>query len=65
MPAGVGAGADDLRGGDGVDLLSYNDHASAITLTLDEQPGDGSAGEGDNVHGDVETVDRRPRPTTG
>ncbi|MGZ8635323.1 MAG: calcium-binding protein, partial [Solirubrobacteraceae bacterium] len=54
--AGVGAGADDLRGGDGVDLLSYNDHTARITLTLDEQPGDGSAGEGDNVHGDVETV---------
>ena len=53
---GVGAGADDLRGGDGVDRLSYNDHATAITLTLDGQPGDGSAGEGDNVHDDVETV---------
>ena len=53
---GVGAGADDLRGGDGVDRLSYNDHAAAITLTLDGQPGDGSAGEGDNIHDDVETV---------
>ena len=53
---GVGAGADDLRGGEGVDRLSYNDHPSAITLTLDGQPGDGSAGEGDNVHDDIETV---------
>ena len=53
---GVGAGADDVRGGDGVDRLSYNDHATAITLTLDGRPGDGSAGEGDNVHDDVETV---------
>jgi RTX calcium-binding nonapeptide repeat (4 copies) len=56
VPAGVGAGADDLHGGDGVDLLSYNDHATAITLTLDGQPGDGGPGEGDNVHDDIETV---------
>jgi Ca2+-binding RTX toxin-like protein len=53
---GVGAGGDDLHGGDGVDRLSYNDHPAAITLTLDGQPGDGSAGEGDNVHDDIETV---------
>ena len=53
---GVGVGADDLRGGDGVDRLSYNDHPAAINVTLDEQPGDGSAGEGDNVHDDIETI---------
>ena len=53
---GVGVGADDLRGGDGVDRLSYNDHRAAITVTLDEQPGDGSAREGDNVHADIETI---------
>jgi Ca2+-binding RTX toxin-like protein len=53
---GVGVGADDLRGGDGVDRLSYNDHPAAITVTLDEQPGDGSAREGDNVHDDIETI---------
>ena len=56
MPAGVGAGGDDLRGGEGIDLLSYNDRSGAITVTIDEQPGDGGAGEGDNVHGDIETV---------
>ena len=56
MPAGMGAGGDDLRGGEGIDLLSYNDHGGAIAVTIDEQPGDGSAGEGDNVHGDIETV---------
>jgi Ca2+-binding RTX toxin-like protein len=56
MVAGAGLGADDLRGGAGIDRLSYNDHPAAIRLTLDEQPGDGSAGEGDNVHADVETV---------
>jgi len=54
--AGVGAGADDLFGGPGVDLLSYNDHTAAIQLAIDELPGDGGAGENDNVHGDVETV---------
>jgi Ca2+-binding RTX toxin-like protein len=56
MPAGGGAGGDELYGGEGVDLLSYNDHTTAIRVTIDEQPGDGSAGEGDNVHGDIETV---------
>ena len=54
--AGVGAGADDLHGGTGVDLLSYLDHTSAIRLALDELPGDGSSDENDNVHNDVETV---------
>jgi Ca2+-binding RTX toxin-like protein len=54
--AGVGAGADDLHGGAGVDLLSYNDHTTAIRLAIDELPGDGGAGENDNVHNDIETV---------
>ncbi len=53
---GVGVDADDLHGGDGVDRLSYNDHPAGIKLTLDGQPGDGSTGEGDNVHDDIETV---------
>ena len=56
MAAGAGAGADDLRGGPGADRLSYNDHSSAVQVTLDEQAGDGGAGEGDNEHGDVETI---------
>jgi hypothetical protein len=56
VAVGVGVGTDDLRGGDGVDRLSYNDHPAAIALTLDGHPGDGSAGEGDNVHDDIETV---------
>ena len=55
-PAGGGAGGDDLHGGEGVDLLSYNDHTGGVTVTIDGQPGDGGAGEGDNVHGDIETV---------
>ncbi len=56
MAAGVGVGADDIRGGEGADRLSYNDHDSGILVTLDGRPGDGSDGEGDNVHSDVETV---------
>jgi Ca2+-binding RTX toxin-like protein len=56
MAEGVGVGADDIRGGPGSDRLSYNDHASAVTVTLDGRAGDGSDGEGDNVHSDVETI---------
>ena len=56
MAPGAGVGADDLRGGTGVDRLSYNDHPAAIRVAFDEQPNDGSAGEGDNVHTDVETL---------
>ena len=54
--ADVGVGADDLHGGTGVDLLSYNERTKAIGLSLDELPGDGSTGENDNVHGDIETI---------
>ena len=56
IPAGVGGGADDLRGGAGRDRLSYNDRGAAVKLTLDGRSGDGPAGEGDNVHDDVETI---------
>jgi len=56
IPAGVGGGADDLRGGAGKDRLSYNDRGAGVNLTLDGRPGDGPAGEADNVHDDVETI---------
>jgi Ca2+-binding RTX toxin-like protein len=56
MTAGADAGADDIRGGAGNDRVSYLDHSGAVRVILDGSPGDGGAGEGDNVHGDVETV---------
>jgi len=56
MAAGAGAGADDVHGGPGADRLSYNDRTASIRVALDGQPGDGAAGEGDNVHDDVETL---------
>jgi Ca2+-binding RTX toxin-like protein len=56
MAAGAGAGADDIRGGSGTDRLSYNDHSAAVRVVLDDRGGDGSTGENDNVHRDVETV---------
>jgi Ca2+-binding RTX toxin-like protein len=48
-----GAGADDIHGGDGVDLVINTDTRDQ-TLTLDDSADDGFAGEGDNVHSDVE-----------
>lgn len=56
MADGAGLGADDIRGGPGFDRLSYNDHAGAVRVSLDGQPGDGSDGEGDNAHSDVEVL---------
>jgi hypothetical protein len=54
-----GAGADDVHGGDGVDFADQTPPSSAPvdqTLTLDDLPDDGAAGEGDNIHSDVENA---------
>ena len=56
MVAGAGVGADDIRGGPGFDRLSYLDHGSAVRVSLDDRAGDGTAGEGDNAHGDIEVL---------
>ena len=56
MNDNAGLGADDLRGGPGSDRLSYLPNDSGVSVSLDGQAGDGSANEGDNVHGDVEIV---------
>lgn len=71
----AGSGADDVKGGDGLDTLFYGrvktqvlpeppegDFAptfTPLTVSLDDQPNDGAtgAGEGANVHADVENVD--------
>jgi Ca2+-binding RTX toxin-like protein len=47
-------GADDYRGGAGLDQMSYGAHAGAVAVTIDDQADDGGPGEGDNVHADIE-----------
>ena len=56
MSEGAGAGADDIHGGAGFDRLSYLDHTAAVRVSLDDKTGDGSTGEGDNAHGDIEVL---------
>ncbi|WP_028062248.1 calcium-binding protein [Solirubrobacter soli] len=51
-----GAGSDMLRGGDGVDTATYATQENPVTVTLDDRPDDGTAGEKDNVRSDVENV---------
>jgi Ca2+-binding RTX toxin-like protein len=48
------AGADDLRGGDGNDLVSYYSVTSPLTLSVDDQANDAGS---DNIHSDLEHVE--------
>jgi len=50
------AGADSLHGGPGVDTAKYGDHHDPVSVTLDDRPDDGGAGEGDNAGLDIENV---------
>ncbi len=56
LPADAGAGADDIHGGAGSDRLSYLDHTAGVSVSLDDKAGDGTSGENDNAHGDIETL---------
>ena len=49
-------GADFLSGGAGTDHVSYVNREIPVSVSLDGRPGDGSAGEGDNVASDVERI---------
>jgi Ca2+-binding RTX toxin-like protein len=49
-------GDDTLSGGAGTDTVSYAGRVAAVTITLDGLPGDGSAGENDNVNADIENA---------
>jgi Ca2+-binding RTX toxin-like protein len=49
-------GADDMSGGLGTDTANYGSWTVSVRVTLDDMPDDGSTGEGDNVHSDVENV---------
>src|SRR5207248_9119386 len=51
-----GLGADLLSGGDGNDLADYSSRTNAVTISLDGKPGDGEAGENDNVSSSIENV---------
>ena len=51
-----GAGTDSISGGDGVDTVDYSTRSTGLTVTLDDRPGDGAAGEYDNVRTSVENV---------
>ena len=52
---GLPNGADDMRGGTGVDTVDAGNRSAALTVTMqDELANDGAAGEKDNVHNDVE-----------
>ena len=51
-----GAGADVVAGGLGSDTADYASRTVALTVSLDDQPGDGAAGENDNIRSDVETI---------
>jgi hypothetical protein len=52
-----GPGADVLRGGPGSDLVTYGGSPGAVTVALDDRPGDGPPAENDDVGSDVEEVD--------
>jgi Ca2+-binding RTX toxin-like protein len=39
-----------------IDTMTYDGRADSVSVTLDDQPGDGAAGEDDNVGDDVEAV---------
>jgi Ca2+-binding RTX toxin-like protein len=52
----VGGEGDDIMsgGGGGVDTASYLFSSGPVAVTLDDRPGDGQAGENDDVRSDVE-----------
>ncbi|HEV2814588.1 MAG TPA: hypothetical protein VGW10_15140 [Solirubrobacteraceae bacterium] len=65
FPAGIPTGADDLRGGAGMDFVRYGQSTAQIfafvdgrtapvRVTLDDVADDGGTGEGDNARSDVE-----------
>ena len=65
-----GPGPDRMRGGDGDDTLTYmrppsipgEQSTAGVTVTLDDEPGDGAPGEGDDAGADIESVHGGPGP---
>ena len=61
-----GAGDDELQGGDAADSISGGDGVDSVTavgdpvsVSLNDVADDGTTGEGDNIHSDVEDVTAR------
>jgi len=52
----AGPGADTLSGGENNDVVDYSARNEPLTVTLDDEPGDGAAGENDNAGADIEQV---------
>jgi hypothetical protein len=50
-------GTDLFEGGTGYDKVGYFGRTASVSVSLDAQPNDGQAGEGDNIGADVEEVD--------
>ena len=51
-----GLGSDNVTGGPGADIATYEDRASPVTLSLDGQPNDGHSDEHDLLQADVEDL---------
>jgi Ca2+-binding RTX toxin-like protein len=57
-----GTGADVLIGGTGTDTADYSSRTVPLAVRLDDVPGDGAAGENDDVRSDVEIVNGGTAP---
>jgi Ca2+-binding RTX toxin-like protein len=51
-----GVGADTLVGGGGRDTMDYSDRTGSVFVSADNAPGDGEAGENDNVADNIEVI---------
>jgi Ca2+-binding RTX toxin-like protein len=51
-----GLGADDYRGGAGTDTVYLDAHPAGMIISLDDVANDGSPGESDNLHADLEDI---------
>jgi Ca2+-binding RTX toxin-like protein len=52
----LGQGDDEVQGGADFDVADFDGAATGVDVTLDDLPGDGPAGDSDNIHSDVEDV---------
>jgi Ca2+-binding RTX toxin-like protein len=56
LPSAATAPPMDVRGGDGLDLVSYLSFTAGVSVSLDDMANDGPAGRTDLIHTDVENV---------